>query len=98
MGDPLVFESCHATWIFDTDAMQFRRIVKGVEVEGHPVATQWRPFFRLEFSADSEVFRVHLNESGTKLMQSWRHLSDCSQCAGHVTSELSLEEIEAALA
>ena len=94
---PLVFESCHATWIFDMDAMRFRRIVKGVAVEGHPVATGWRPFYGLEFAEDSERFIVHLNESGTRLIQSWRHIGDCTQCAGHVTSELSLEEIRAAL-
>ena len=95
--DPLVFESCHATWIFDVDAMRFRRIVKGIEVDGHLVGTQWRPYFGLEFSEDSEVFRVRLNPSGTDLIQSWRHMSDCSQCAGHVTSEFSLKEIHAAL-
>jgi hypothetical protein len=94
---PLVFESCHSTWIFDVDTMRFRRIVKGLGKEGHPVATQWRPFFGLEFSPDSESFTVHLNESGTKLIQSWRHLGDCSQCAGQVTSEVSLEGIRAAL-
>jgi len=94
---PLVFDSCHATWVFDMDALRFRRIVKGVEVEGRPVATQWRPFYGLEFAEDSERFVVHLNESGTKLIQSWRHLGDCTQCAGHPTSEFSLEEIEAAL-
>ena len=39
----MIFESCHATWIFDTEAMRFRRMLKGVEADGHPVVTQWRP-------------------------------------------------------
>jgi hypothetical protein len=77
--------------------MQFRRILKGMDTEEHPVATHWQPFYGLEFKADSEVFTVLLNPSGTKLIQSWRHTGDCSQCAGHVTSELSLEEIESAI-
>jgi hypothetical protein len=38
-----------------------------------------------------------LNQRGTKLIQSWRHTCDCRQCGGHVTAELSLEELRAAL-
>jgi hypothetical protein len=95
---PLVIESCHATWIFDPDAMRFRRILKGVELEGQTVATQWRPFYGLELRADSGVFTVRLNASGTRLIQSWRHTHDCTQCAGHITAELSLQEIQSALA
>jgi hypothetical protein len=94
---PLVLESCHATWIFDMDRMQFRRIIKDTETPDHPVVTQWQPFYGLECNEDSEVFTVQLNSSGTKLIQSWRHTGECSQCAGHVTTEFSLEEIKAAL-
>ena len=46
--DPMIFESCHATWLFDIQAMRFRRIIKGVEGDGHPVATAWRAFYGLE--------------------------------------------------
>jgi hypothetical protein len=94
---PLVFESCNATWIFDTDAMRFRRVLKGIEVEGHAVVTEWRPFYGLEFDETSETFRVLLNAEGTKLIQSWRHTHDCTQCGGHVTAELSREELRAAI-
>jgi hypothetical protein len=38
-----------------------------------------------------------LNPEHTKLLRSWRHTDNCTQCGGHVTSELSLGEIQAAL-
>lgn len=95
--DPLVFASCHATWIFDMEAMRFRRILKGIEVDGVAVATAWRPFYGLDFDEASEVFSVRLNPRGTKLIQSWRHTGDCRQCGGHVTAEFSLEDLRAAL-
>lgn len=96
--DPLVFESCNSTWIFDTEGMRFRRILKGIEVEDHPVATQWRPYAGIEYSDDSESFTVVLNEGGTRLLRSWRHTEACTQCGGQVTAELSLDEISSALA
>ncbi len=77
--------------------MRFRRVLKGIEVEGHAVVTEWRPFYGLEFDETSETFRVLLNAEGTKLIQSWRHTHDCTQCGGHVTAELSLEELQAAI-
>lgn len=95
--DPLVFESCHATWVFEMESMRFRRILKGIEVDGAAVATGWRSFYGLDFDETSEVFRVRLNPEGTKLIQSWRHTSDCRQCGGHVTTELSLEDLRAVL-
>jgi hypothetical protein len=47
---------------------------------------------------DSEAFTVLLNPERTRLIRSWRHTGDCPQCGGHGTAELSLEDIEAALA
>jgi hypothetical protein len=94
---PMIFESCHATWLFDTENMRFRRVLKGVEVEGHPVATQWRPYFGLELDEHSERFTVLLNPEHTKLLRSWRHTADCTQCGGNVTAELSLQDLQAAL-
>jgi hypothetical protein len=92
-----VLESCHSTWVFDTDRMRFRRILKGVEVEQHPVATQWRPYYGLELNDDSEEFTVLLNPAGSRLIHSWRHTHDCLQCGGHATGEVSLEELESLL-
>jgi hypothetical protein len=91
--EPLVFESCHSTWLFDTDQMRFRRILKGLEPNNHHVSTEWRPYFGLELDADGEYFSVILNAEGSRLLRSWRHTSDCVQCGAHVTAELSLEDV-----
>ena len=95
---PLIFESCHATWIFDTESMRFRRVLKGVEVDGQPVATQWRAYYGLGHDEHSDSFTVVLDPEHTKLLRSWRHTDKCTQCGGAVTAELSVEELQAALA
>ena len=30
-----VLESCHSTWIFDTERMRFRRVLKGLALDSH---------------------------------------------------------------
>ena len=95
---PTVFESCNSTWVFDQEHMRFRRILKGVEADHRAVVTGWRPYFGLEVADDSEAFTVLLNPEGSRLIRSWRHTGNCAQCGGHVTAEVSLEDIEAALA
>jgi hypothetical protein len=95
---PTVFESCNSTWVFDAEHMRFRRILKGIEVDSRAVFTEWRPYFGLDAADDSEAFTVLLNPEGTRLIRSWRHTGDCAQCGGHLTAELSLDDIEAALA
>ena len=95
---PTVFESCNSTWVFDQEHMRFRRILKGIEVEQRAVLTEWRPYFGLEVADDSEAFTVLLNPEGTRLIRSWRHTSVCAQCNGHITDELSLDDIVSALA
>lgn len=92
-----VIESCNSTWVFDADRMRFRRILKGTEVGGEPVATGWRPYYQLEAPADSETFTVYLNFGGTRMIRSWRHAADCAQCGEHKTEEMSLERLRAAL-
>jgi hypothetical protein len=88
---PLTIESCHSTWVFDSERMRYRRILKGPEVSGQPVATGWRPYFRLEADPDSETFTVFLNLAGTRMIRSWRHTGECAQCGEHVTGEISLQ-------
>jgi hypothetical protein len=94
---PLVYESCNSTWVFDLDHMRFRRILKGIEAEDRAVVTGWRPYFGLEVEEHSEAFTVLLNPEGTRLLRSWRHTGDCEQCGGHVTAEMSLDDIRAVL-
>ncbi len=94
--EPLVFESCHSTWLFDTARRRFRRILKEPVAQSAPIATGWRPYYGLETTPGSESFTVLLNPEGTRLLRSWRHTGDCTQCDGTVTAELSLAELLAA--
>jgi len=93
---PTVFESCHSTWLFDTERMRFRRVLKG-PARSTRVTTEWRPYHLLRVDPDSEAFTVVLNAEGTRLLHSWRHTHDCTQCGGHVTAELSLDELRRAI-
>jgi hypothetical protein len=94
---PTTIESCHSTWVFDTDRMRFRRILKDTEVGGRPVATGWRDYSRLEAPPHTETFTVFLNESGSRMIRSWRHRDGCTQCGEHVTRAMSLETLQAAI-
>jgi hypothetical protein len=96
--DPSLFvlESCHSTWIFDTDRMRFRRVLKGLALDAHAATTAWRPYFGLEIDPISESFVVMLNPEGTRLLRSWRHVEHCPQCGGNQTAELSLDELRSA--
>jgi hypothetical protein len=95
-GTPFVLESCHSTWIFDTDRLRFRRILKGLALDSHAATTAWRPYFGLELDPISESFVVLLNPEGTRLLRSWRHVEQCSQCGGDRTAELSLDDLRGA--
>ena len=94
---PVVFESCHSTWVFDTEHMRFRRILRGIEVHDQSVVTGWRPYFGLEVSDESEAFTVFLNPGRSRMIRSWRHTGNCTQCGGHATAEVSLDDIAAAM-
>jgi hypothetical protein len=93
---PLVLESCHSTWLFDTTRMRFRRVLKGLNLDARNASTAWRPYFGLELDPYSESFVVMLNAEGTRLLRSWRHVQHCPQCGGEATAELSLDELRAA--
>jgi hypothetical protein len=94
--EPLVLQSCHSTWIFDTEKMRFRRLLKGIDVENHQATTGWRPYFGLDIDPVSESFVVLLNPDGTRLLRSWRHVESCPQCGGEATGELSLSDLRSA--
>jgi hypothetical protein len=96
--DPLIFESCHSSWVFDPEGGRFRRILKGIELDDHRVSTEWRPYYGLVLSEDSDAFTVLLNAEGTRMIRSWRHTRECPECGAQVTAELSQADIEAALA
>jgi hypothetical protein len=92
-----VLESCHSTWIFDTDRKRFRRVLKDIEVGHHAVSTQWRNYFELQVDPADETFTVILLADHSRMIRSWRHTQDCVQCGGHVTEELSLKDIRHAV-
>ncbi len=92
--DPLVLESCHSTWLFDTERMRFRRILKGLDLDSNQASTGWRPYFGLDIDPVSESFVVLLNPEGTRLLRSWRHVERCTQCGGEATGELSLADLQ----
>jgi len=92
---PMIIESCHSTWIFDAERGLFRRVLKDIDATPHEVVTPWRTYYGLEVDPHSESFVVLLNPEGTKLLSSWRHLTDCTECGGHATAELSLVDIRA---
>jgi hypothetical protein len=91
--EPITLESCHSIWIIDTERMRFRRVLKDVEVEQHSVSTEWRPYAQFQFDPDGEAFTVVLTPDGSRRIRSWRHTSDCTQCGGHATAELSLTDL-----
>lgn len=93
---PLVLESCHSTWLFDTSNMRFRRILKGLDLDARDASTAWRSYYGLELDPLSESFVVLLNPEGTRLLRSWRHVQHCPQCGGDATAELSIQELRSA--
>jgi hypothetical protein len=90
-------ESCHSTWVIDTEWMRFRRILKHIEVGQRSVSTVWRPYTQFQFDPDGEGFTVVLTPDGTHRIRSWRHTADCQQCGAHATAELSLPELRQAV-
>ncbi len=95
--EPIVFESCHSIWHFDSDRMRFRWVLKGVGSGHGEVLTEWRPYFGLEVDRRGEYFVVVLNADGSRLLRSWRHTRDCTECGGHVTTEHSLQDLRSAI-
>lgn len=90
---PLVIESCHSVWLFDESNHRFRRMVKGLGSEA-TIATDWRLYDHLVVEEHSDAFLVFLDDSGTRLLRSRRHLgSDCARCSTDPTRELSLQAI-----
>ncbi len=89
----LLVESCHSTWLFDTGHRQYRRVLKGLDLDPRRASTSWRPYYRLDMDERTDAFVVILNEAGNRLARSWRHHEPCPHCAGEVTEELSVDDL-----
>jgi len=85
----LVIESCNSTWLFDAERHRFRRVPRGSSLDIPPPASAWQPYFALELDQASEAFTVVLNQAGTRLLRSWRHVDRCEQCGTEATAELT---------
>ena len=90
-------ESCHSTWVIDTERRRFRRVLKDIEVGEQSVSTVWRPYAQFQFDPHSESFTVVLTPDGTHRIRSWRHTADCRQCGEQATGEFSLHELSQAV-
>ena len=88
----VVIESCHSTWLFVTADRRFCRVVRD-DANPSGVPTDWRPYDRLVVEDDTDAFVIFLDASGTRLLRSWRHTSDCDHCDRDLTSEMSLADI-----
>ena len=82
-------DSCHSRWIFDAEHRRFRRVLKGLGHGAEAAQTDWRPYFELELDPNSDSFVVTLNEAGTRMLRSWRHIEGgCPQCGEARTEEI----------
>ena len=91
--DVLVIESCHSTWLFDTERRRFRRVLKGLDLNVEEASTAWRPYYRLDQDSRSDSFMVIVEPAGSRALRAWRHVAGCPHCAGDVTAELPLSEL-----
>ena len=92
--DYLTIDSCHSMWIFDTEHLRFRRILKGLGHGKELATSEWRSYHGLHLDPYSDSFVVVLNDTDTRMLRSWRHRgSVCPQCGARGTEELSLEDI-----
>jgi len=89
----LLLESCNSTWLFDTARKQFRRVLKGLDLDARHASTSWRDYERLDLDPSIDGFVVVLNDKGTRCIRSWRHTDRCVHCGSDVTMELSSDEI-----
>ena len=92
-GANLVIESCNSTWLFDSEKSRFRRVPRGTPIDLPAPDAEWQRYWRLEVDPETDAFLVSLNESGSRLLRSFRHTPPCHQCEPHGTVELSLEAI-----
>jgi hypothetical protein len=94
----ITLESCHSTWIFDPRQLRFCRILRGISSGRGRISTEWRPYSELEIDPRARTFTVNLNEERTRLVRSSIHTSDCVACGASPTTEISLDEIQRAVA
>jgi hypothetical protein len=92
--EQITLDSCHSQWVFDTERLRYRRVLKEPGLRVHPTMTEWAPYSELHLDEHSDSFVVVLNEAGTRMLRSWRHTEGvCDQCGDTGTVELSADDI-----
>ena len=92
----LTLDSCHSRWEFDEGGHRFRRVLRGPDFELRTVTTEWRPYYGLHVDQESDSFVVVLNEAGTRMLRSWRHVEgECPNC-GYPTGEVIAQDVKSA--
>jgi hypothetical protein len=90
----ITVDSCHSRWVFDVERSRYRRVPQGSGLQVRMSMAEWQPYYSLHLDPNSDSFVVVLNESGTRMLRSWRHTEVvCPQCDATRTGELSLEDI-----
>jgi len=90
----ITVDSCNSRWVFDPDRLRYRRVSKGPGFGMRMAEQEWIPYHELHIDPCSDSFTVVLNEAGTRMLRSWRHVEGvCPQCGITRTEELSLEDI-----
>ncbi len=57
-------------------------------------SAEWSQYSELNLDPHSDSFTVVLNEAGTRMLRSWRHMEDvCPQCGTAATEELFVDDI-----
>jgi hypothetical protein len=94
----ITLDSCHSTWIFDARQLRFCRILRDIAVGRRRISTEWRPYWELEIDPHGKSFTVVLNEERSRLIRSSIHGPDCVLCGSSPTTEVSLDDIQRAVA
>jgi len=95
--EEVILDSCHSIWVFDTNRMRYRRILKGVEFSHRCVTTEWRAYWHLKMDKQTGTFIVYLRADRSRVIRSWLHTDDCMRCGEHQTAELPMEDVREAL-
>lgn len=94
MGDTTI-DSCHSRWVFDTERLRYRRILKGPGFETQVTTTDWRPYHELRLDPSSDSFVVVLSDTGSVRIRSVRHAKAvCPQCGATDSEMLSVAHVE----